>query len=213
VGGGVWAIEVMEDWMEFAADLHERPERLHEEAERKCRAASDAIDRLADAGADFVLLASDVAFNAGPFLRPSHFAEFVTPYLARLLERVKRRGAFAFFHSDGMLMPVLDQVLSTQPHLLHSIDPMAGMDIAQVKRRTHGRMALMGNVQCSLLQEGPRERIRGSALYCLEHASPGGGYVFSTSNTVFAGMPLENYEYMLEVFGEFNARKRGGPGC
>jgi hypothetical protein len=28
--------------------------------------------------------------------------------------------------------------------------------------------------------------------------------VFSTSNTVFPGMPLENYEYMLEAFREFN---------
>jgi uroporphyrinogen-III decarboxylase len=63
-------------------------------------------------------------------------------------------------------------------------------------------MALMGNVQCSLLQDGPEEAIRDSARYCLEKASPGGGYIFSTSNTVFKGMPLRNYEYMLEVFRE-----------
>jgi len=58
-------------------------------------------------------------------------------------------------------------------------------------------------VQCNLLQDGPREAIRRSARYCLEHGSPGGGYIFSTSNTIFPGMPLENYEYMLEVFREF----------
>jgi len=44
-------------------------------------------------------------------------------------------------------------------------------------------------------------------MYCLEHAAPGGGYVFSTSNTIFEGMPLANYEYMLEVFREFNAER------
>ena len=80
---------------------------------------------------------------------------------------------------------------------------MAGMDIAEVKRRCHGRMALMGNVQCNLLQDGPAEAIRRSALYCLEHASPGGGYVFGTSNTIFPGMPLANYHYMLDVYHEF----------
>ncbi|MEN6404193.1 MAG: uroporphyrinogen decarboxylase family protein, partial [Armatimonadia bacterium] len=88
-------------------------------------------------------------------------------------------------------------------HALHSIDPMAGMDIAEVKRRTYGKLGLMGNVQCNLLQDGPLEAIRRSALYCLRHGSPGGGYVFSTSNTVFPGMPLAHYEYMLEVFREF----------
>ena len=105
--------------------------------------------------------------------------------------------------SDGQLMPVLDQIMACRPHALQSIDPMAGMDIAVVKRLTHGRMALMGNVQCNLLQDGPRAAIRRSTRYCLEHAAPGGGYIFSTSNTIFPGMPLANYEYMLEVFREY----------
>ena len=53
---------------------------------------------------------------------------------------------------------------------------MAGMDIAVVKKLTYGKMALMGNVQCDLLQDGPKEAIRQSVLYCLEHGAPGGGY-------------------------------------
>lgn len=92
----------------------------------------------------------------------------------------------------------------SDPDVLHSIDPMARMDIAEVKKRCHGQMALMGNTQCNLLQDGPKEAIRESALYCLEHTSPGGGYIFSTSNTIFPGMPLENYEYMVEVLHEFS---------
>ena len=208
LGHSIWAIESIENWEEFAADLAENPARIHQEAERRCQTSLASIDRLVDAGAEFILLVNDVAFNAGPFISPSQFAEFVTPYLAREVQKIKDRGAYAFVHSDGMLMPILDQILSTKPHLLHSIDPMAGMDIAEMKRLTCGRVALMGNVQCSLLQDGPKEKIRESALYCLRHASPGGGYVFSTSNTVFPGMPLDNYEYMLEVFHDFNRHTR-----
>lgn len=203
VGHSIWSIEYISDWMQFAADLAERPEVLHEEAERLCSTALDSIDRHIDAGADFINLVNDVAFNAGPFISPRQFAEFVTPYLARQVAHIKQRGAIAIVHSDGMLMPVLDQIISVEPHMLHSIDPMAGMDIAEVKRLTYGKLALMGNVQCSLLQDGPKEAIRESVLYCVENAAPGGGYVFSTSNTIFPGMPLENYEYMLEVFREW----------
>ena len=203
VGGGVWSIDSVSDWTEFAVLLMEDRQAVHAEAERRCRTAIAAIDRLVDAGADFVFVPCDVAFNGGPFVSPGDFAEIVTPYLQRQIGHAKGRGVVTIFHSDGMLMPVLDQILACEPHVLHSIDPMAGMDIAEVKACTRGRMALMGNVQCSLLQDGPREAIRESVLTCCRHAAPGGGYIFSTSNTVFPGMPLEYYEYMLEVFRGF----------
>lgn len=203
VNGGVWAIEAVTDWEQFAEDLMTAPDRIHAAAERKCRDVLEKIDRLIEAGAEFVFLPHDVAFNAGPFISPPQFAEFVAPYWARLVERVKQGGAWAFIHTDGQIMPILDQLIGLGADLLHSLDPMAGVDIAEVKRRTYGKLALMGNVQCNLLQDGPKEAIRRSTLYCLEHGSPGGGYFFSTSNTIFPGMPLENYEYMLEVFRDF----------
>jgi len=203
VGHSIWAIEHVADWEQFAVNLIERPDLIHQEAEAMCQTALERIDRLIDAGADFVNLVNDVGFNAGPFISPAQFAEFITPYLARQVSRIKQHGCIAIVHSDGMLMPILDEITCTEPHVLHSIDPMAGMDIARVKQLTYGKVALMGNVQCSLLQDGPREAIRDSALYCLEHASPGGGYIFSTSNTIFPGMPLENYEYMLAVYRQF----------
>lgn len=206
VGKGVWAIDSISDWPRFAADLREHPEAIHAEAERRCTAALAKIDLMIDAGADFVFMPNDVAFNAGPFISPRDFAEFVTPYWARQVARVKDRGALAFIHTDGQIMPLLDQLVELGAHCLQSIDPMAGVDIVEVKRITYGRLALMGNVQCSLLQDGPPEAIRASAQYCLAHASPGGGYIFSTSNTIFPGMPLANYEYMLSVFREFCAK-------
>ncbi len=207
VGGGLWSIDSIADWDQFACDLMQDRQAIHEEAERRCQAATAKIDQLVDAGAEFISLVHDVAFNAGPFISPAHFAETVTPYLTRLVQHVKSRGVFVIVHSDGQLMPIIDQIISTEPHVLHSIDPMAGMDIAEVRRITKGQVALMGNVQCDLLQDGPREKIRESALYCLQHCVAGGGYIFSTSNTIFPGMPLENYEYMLGVFREFNSHR------
>lgn len=204
----VWSIEIISDWEAFSMALFDKQADLHAQAKQRCRAALDVIDRLIDAGADFVYLANDIAFNAGPFLSPRHIGEFVTPYLTRQVQHIKNRGALAFIHTDGMIMPILDQLVNTGADVLQSIDPMAGMDIAAVKRFCGGRMALMGNVQCNLLQEGPDEAIRKSALYCLEHASAGGGYIYSSSNTIFPGMPLKNYEYMLSVLEGWHWKQR-----
>lgn len=56
-------------------------------------------------------------------------------------------------------MGILNQILDIGPDILQSIDPMAGIDIRRVKQIAGGRMGLMGNVQCSLLQDGPEEQI------------------------------------------------------
>lgn len=207
VGNTIWAIENITDWNEFAVMLFDAPHKAHEVAEQKTKNAIAIFDRLIDAGADFVHIVNDVAFNGGPFISHAQFSEFITPYLARQVEHIKKRGAIPFVHSDGDITPVLDDFLSLGAACFQSVDPMAGMDIAETKKACYNRMALMGNVQCNILQDGPKEAIRESALYCLEHASAGGGYIFGTSNTIFPGMPLEHYEYMLEVFREFNARK------
>jgi uroporphyrinogen decarboxylase len=211
ISGTVWSIDSISDWEQFAADLEERPEALHAEAERRTVSACSQYDAFAEAGAEFVYIANDVAFNQGPFVSPARFREFVTPYWARQVAHARTRGLIPFIHTDGNIMPILDELLSLDAACLQSLDPMAGVDIAEVKRRCRGRLGLMGNVQCNLLQDGPEEAIRRSAEYCLTHASPGGGYVYSTSNTIFPGMPLRHYEFMLQVFDEFNAR-RARPG-
>ncbi len=210
VGSFVWwavlCIDTVKDYMQFSIDLHESPEKLHEWAEKLAKGAIEHAHRLGEAGCDLIDVGSDMAYNAGPFISPAHFAEFVTPYLKRVIASAKQDVPLVILHSDGNLMPVLDQILETAPHVLQSIDPQAGMDIAEVKRKTCGKLALMGNVQCGLLQTGPDEAIVKSAHYCLEHAAVGGGFIYSSSNTIFQGIPLRNYELMLTILRNWEQR-------
>ncbi|MFP4443996.1 MAG: uroporphyrinogen decarboxylase family protein [Spirochaetia bacterium] len=203
-GNSIWAIENITDWMQFSVDLIEAPEKIHEEAREKYDRAIEKINAYKEIGADFVFLPNDIAYNAGPFIRPDQLREFVFPYWKREVEAVKSAGMYAFIHTDGQITPILDDLLDLGAHCLQSLDPMAGVDIGEVKKKTHKRLALMGNVQCSLLQDGPKELIKESAEYCLEKGSPGGGYIYSSSNTIMPGLPLENYEYMLKVYNDFN---------
>ena len=97
-------------------------------------------------------------------------------------------------------MPILDQLVAAHPHALHSIDPMAGVDIKEVKRLVGDKVALCGNVHCAAMQTGTDEEVIASAEYCLTYAKPGGGYVFCTSNIPFKGLPLERYLMVLDVW-------------
>ena len=117
VGDTVWSIEHMPDWNQFAVDLRERPEHLHAVAEEKTRRTMAKIDLLIEAGADFLFLVNDVAFNSGPFVSPRHFHEIVTPYLTRQVEYITRRGAIPFVHTDGNIMLILDDFPVSYTHL------------------------------------------------------------------------------------------------
>jgi len=158
-------------------------------------------------GLDGFDINADYCFNRGPFLRPSLFSELVTPYLARLVRGFRDLGFYAIKHTDGNIMPILDQLVEARPHALHSLDPQGGVDIAEVKRRYGDQICLMGNVNCGLMDTGTDEEVIESARYALRHGMPGGGYIFSTSNCVYTGMRLSRYELMLDVWrreGNYN---------
>ena len=134
-----------------------------------------------------------------PFLSPKMFAEFIAPYLHCTISSHQQNGAYVIKHTDGDIMPILDQIVACSPDALHSIDPTAGMDMAVVKKLIGDKVCIAGNVDCAALVRGSKEDIKKSALYCLKHGKPGGGYIFMSSNSVFPPMKLDDYLIALEM--------------
>jgi uroporphyrinogen decarboxylase len=186
---------------EFAFRLADDPEGLKRGLARDVEEAHARFAPLAGKGIfDGFALCTDYCLNTGPFLSPGQFSEFVTPYLARLISGYRSMGYYTIKHTDGNIMPIIDQLVACAPHALHSLDPQAGVDIAKVKERYGRKVCLIGNVNCGLLQTGSEEDVLRSCRAALQSGMPGGGYVFSTSNCVYTGMALSRYELMMDVW-------------
>jgi uroporphyrinogen decarboxylase len=199
-GDGTYAIPNGDDMEEQAAAFFERPDEMKRHADQMVDHALQRGQRLLDAGYDGFALCADYCFNSGPFLSPRMFAQFVTPYLARLVASYREMGAYVIKHTDGNIMPILDQLVSCNPHAIHSLDGQAkDMDIAVIKRQVGDKVCLIGGVQCGLLQTGTEEQIIANCRYALEHGMPGGGYIYSTTNVAFKGLPLERYLLILKM--------------
>ena len=199
-GDGTFALPDGNEMYEFAYRLADDFNGILEEAERCCVTAIEKNKQLVDAGVESFILCSDYCYNMGPFVSPETFSKIITPYLARIIEDGRKQGAYMIKHTDGDIMPIIDQLVECNPHALHSLDPMAGVDIKLVKEKWGKKVALCGNVNCALMQTGTEEEVSESAEYCLTHGKPGGGYIFCTSNVPFKGLPADRYQLILDVW-------------
>lgn len=201
-GDATFSIPSGETMLDFSYRMQDEPQKMKEEAETMVNDALARAEKLKGKLDGFALCA-DYCLNSGPFLSPAMFSEFITPYLAKLIRGYRDMGFYTIKHTDGNIMPILDQLVQANPHALHSIDPQAGVDIKEVKKLVGDKVCLIGNVNCGLLQTGTQEQVIESAKYALQWGMPGYGYIFSTSNCVYTGMPLERYKLMLDIWKKY----------
>jgi uroporphyrinogen decarboxylase len=193
-GDATLAIPEGDSLYEIIEYLSDAPEKLKAMAEMNIYPRLGHCLYYAEAGFDGFALCSDYAFNANPFFSPSQFAEFVQPYLKRIISTYRNMGKYVIKHTDGNIMPIIDMIIECAPHAIHSIDPQGEMDIAEVKKLYGSQVALCGNVNCGLIETGTEDEVLASCEYAMKHGKPNGGYIFSSSNTAYKGMPLERYE-------------------
>ena len=190
--------------MEFTERMYDDEENLKKEAQANVDLHVRFAEKLAARKGllDGFALCSDYCFNINPFFTPDMFETYITPYLADTIKQYRDMGFYTIKHTDGNIMPILDQMVDCKPDALHSIDPQGGVDLAEVKRLVGDKVALCGNVNCGLLQTGTEEEVIADVRRSLRDGMNGWGYVFCTSNCAYTGLPLERYELMNRIWWE-----------
>lgn len=148
-------------------------------------------------GAMGVLIADDIAYSRGLMVHPAFLKKHYFPSLARQVAAMK---APVFFHSDGNMNQVLDDVVTAGFSGLQCIESAAGMDIGSIKQRYGRRLCLWGNLDPDeLLQPRSRHQLKDKVDSIVSAASGDGGLIFGTSSGLFKGIRPEN---LLMVYGE-----------
>lgn len=162
-----------------------------------------SIKNQIELGADILAITGDFAMTKGPMVSPKHTARFLTPALKKQVELGHRLGVPVFKHTDGNLWKILDLLVDTGIEGLHPIDPMAGMDLAEVKAK-YPNLCLMGNVNCgATLSWKSLEEVRQEVKECIKKAGHGGGYICMSSNSIHSGVKPENYIAMVKAIREY----------
>jgi len=164
----------------FSYALVDDPGLVHEVLRRYVDWQLVVTERLIEIGFDFLWSFDDIAYKTGPFCSLPTFREFLLPALQRSAEAITTPWVF---HSDGNLMPVLDDLLTLGMDGLHPLEP-GPMDLGEVKAEYGGRLCLIGNVSVDALSAAEPEEIDAVVRDCIAAAGPGGGYMVSSSNSI-----------------------------
>jgi uroporphyrinogen decarboxylase len=191
---------------DFSVRLYEDPEGILSEQEKNMNRALEFAEKLkqVDGGTllDGFALCSDYCFNVNPFFTPEIFGSLVAPVLSKVLDGYRALGYYSIKHTDGNIMPIIDQMIQCGPDALHSLDPQGGVDLKLLKQNYNDKVCLIGNVNCGLLQTGTDEQVTADVRRALRDGMPGYGYIFSTSNCVYTGLDLSRYNMMNSIWWE-----------
>ncbi|MDR0426694.1 MAG: hypothetical protein LBH24_05965 [Clostridiales bacterium] len=205
-GDPTLAIPEGDTMVDFSVRLYEDPDGIKAEQERNCANLLAFAERLKkeDGGRliDGFTLCSDYCFNVNPFYTPQMFHDLIAPYLAKVISGYRDMGYYTVKHTDGNIMPIIDQIIDCKPDALHSLDPQGGVDLKYLKEHYNDKVCLIGNVNCGLLQTGTDDEVAADVRRALRDGMPGYGYIFSTSNCAYTGMKLARYELMNKIWYE-----------
>jgi len=153
-----------------------------------------------DAGVDAIVGCADYSTTKGPFLKPKHFEEFIFPYLRLHVNAVHKKGVFFIKHTDGDLWSILDGLVNTGIDALHSIDPISGMDIGEVKKEYGDKICLCGNIDVGyILLKASVDEVVKAVKECISKASPGGGHFLCSSNVIQREHSVQNVLTMIRT--------------
>jgi uroporphyrinogen decarboxylase len=179
---------------------------LLENQEKVMRAV---CDRFA-ADLALVMVNDDIAYNTGLMIKPDMFMEIFPHRMKRLIAPAKEHGKLVLMHTDGKTDAFMDILYDVGINANHPIEPESN-DIAEVKKKWAGRMALIGNIPTVLLAYGRTEEIEDRVReYCI-NVAPGGGYVLGSSTSIMDGIPPENFVTMVKAvhkYGRYGALGR-----
>ena len=136
-------------------------------------------------GAEVVILGDDAGQKDGPMISPRMWRKLILPYHRRIVDAL---DVPVIWHSDGDITALLPMAIEAGFIGIHGLDPIAGMDLAAIKRDFGRDLVLIGNVDVRTLFSADLQAVRDEVDRCIAQGAPDGGYMIATCNSIFAGM-------------------------
>jgi uroporphyrinogen decarboxylase len=176
--------------------LFDNPGLIHNINRRFSDWSEQVIAHLNQMDFDFLWVMDDLAWNRTPFFSLEMFREFFLPYMKKVAHTIRKPW---IFHSDGNILPFMDDLIELGMNAIHPIQPGA-MDIGEIKKRYGRTLCLVGNIDLGYtLTRGTPTEVEAEVVERIRTAGVGGGYIVSSAMTLTDYCKTQNILAMAEA--------------
>jgi uroporphyrinogen decarboxylase len=186
----------------FLTDLYRRPDEVADLMNQAAEFNLELARRAAGQGASGILIADDIAHTKGLMMSPEMLRQFFFPLLDKQVQGIKNLGLPVFFHSDGNLNSIMNDLVDTGLNGLQCLESAADMNMEAIKREYGRRLFLWGNLDPACLTGPLNEKDIKHRVAGIKRVADQGGVIFGTSSGLFHGMSLENLRYAYQCLND-----------
>lgn len=153
--------------------------------------------------APFVYGGQDICYNDGPICSVDTLDKIYFPHLARAVQPLHDAGIKIVWHSDGNILPILDQLIQVVGVSgFQGFQEETGCTLEKIAaRRTRDgeKLILWGSISVTTtLPFGTMEDVRRDVERCFRVAAPGGGFGLAPTSSILPETPLANIMAMYQ---------------
>lgn len=164
-----------------------------------------AVVKLLEEAGDYIdvlVMGDDLGSQHAPLISPQMYRQLVKPHHAELIAAIKSRTqAKVFYHSDGNIYPLMNDLIELGVDLLNPVQVSARDmgDTARLKREFGDRLSFCGAIDTqSVLPFGTPADVRQEVRRRIRDLGPGGGYILAAVHCIQPDVPPENVCALFE---------------
>ncbi len=160
--------------------------------------------KLVELGVDMIWLGDDVGAQHAMLMSPAMWRKYLKPRMANLMASLKRinpRVKIAY-HSDGMIYPIIPELIEIGLDVLNPIQP-AAIDPIKLKNDFGDRLCFWGSVDLQhTLPYGTPSEVEAEIIVRLKTIGNHGGLIIGPTHNIQLDTPLENFWAMVNTIAK-----------
>ena len=164
------------------------------------------LDELGE-NVDIIKIGDDLGTQSSLMISPKMYRQILKPIHADFINFIKSRTkAKILFHSDGDVVPLIDDFIEMGVDILNPIQTSAGTmsDLPALKKRFGKNIAFCGGIDSHrILPFGTVADVRAEVRRVMQILGHGGGYMLGAVHTIMNDVPAENVLAMVDAVEEF----------
>ena len=152
-------------------------------------------------GVDMIWLGDDVGGQNSMLMSPRMWRTYLKPRMAELIGALRgiNPQIKIAYHTDGVVYPIIPELIEIGIHVLNPIQPMA-MDPEKLKELYGDRLCFWGSIDIQqTMPFGSPDDVKKEVMTRLKTIGRGGGLLIGPTHNLQLDTPLENFWAMIDT--------------